>query len=421
MKPARRDAPFEALSGPYDTTPSPHGVQASPAIQRLVHSQVQALLESSPAYYDLPPDQQRQIGRDLEKIAAYTAALVQDDWAMSKQLGQTPMLKHTIVGPALGGRSNGRRAPLARAAAGAPSPPSADEFSPRAASQVARITRETLNAIAFPTFVADLIKGTFQAIVNASIQQMEAYGNLLANVAKTVDQFMSDNITDNQARDYLASSYPGHFRIEATDQAATVKLRPGADELAKPDFKADLGLTDDVDLSDEAAEQTLVPAARRKLAQSRHQLLSTMVLMGINRIVITSGRIRAQMGFRIDTKDTGQAQSASQFDFRNETSTGAGGGLAGFFGGPSFESKTTVAYVSSTKKDSNDELSVDANLTGEVDLKFKSDYFPLERFANPQMISLIQGNTPNPSANTPTAGGAPKSADESPAPGAAGK
>jgi len=28
-----------------------------------------------------------------------------------------------------------------------------------------------------------------------------------------------------------------------------------------------------------------------------------------------------------------------------------------------------------------------------VDLKFKSDYFPMERFANPNMIALIQGNT----------------------------
>ena len=76
--------------------------------------------------------------------------------------------------------------------ASAPPPPPSDEFAPRAATNVARITEQTLNAIAFPTFVADLIKGTFQAIVNGSIQQMEAYGSLLSNVAKTVDQFMAE-------------------------------------------------------------------------------------------------------------------------------------------------------------------------------------------------------------------------------------
>src|SRR5262249_16072500 len=149
----------------------------------------------------------------------------------------------------------------------------------------------------------DLIKGTFQAIVNASIQQMEAYGNLLSNVAKTVDQFMADNISDNNARDYVAGAYPSHFKIDTSEAGARLTVRDNADELAKPDFRGHLGVSDDIDLSDEAAEEKLVPAARRHLARSRHQLLSTMVLMGINRIVVTSGRINAKMGFRIDAKD----------------------------------------------------------------------------------------------------------------------
>lgn len=114
------------------------------------------------------------------------------------------------------------------------------------------------------------------------------------------------------------------------------------------------------------------------------------------------------MGFRIDAKDHAKAMKASDFDFHHEDSlkTGFGGGLGSFFGGPSaeFEQKNTVTYVSSTKKDSSDELDVHADLTGEVELKFKSDYFPMERFANPQMMSLIQGNTPNPAANTPNTG-----------------
>ena len=129
-----------------------------------------------------------------------------------------------------------------------------------------------------------------------------------------------------------------------------------------------------------------------------------MVLMGINRIVITSGHIRATMGFRINAHDIGSAQTASQFDERNEVKGSFGGGLAGLFGGPSFEMKNSIAYVSTSKKDSTDELSVQADLTGEVDLKFKSDYFPLERFADSQAINLIQGNTPNPAANTPISG-----------------
>ena len=78
-----------------------------------------------------------------------------------------------------------------------------------------------------------------------------------------------------------------------------------------------------------------------------------------------------------------------------------GGGIANFFGGPGGEATTSVAYVSSKKANSSDAIDVHADLTGEVDLKFKSDYFPMERFAKPELMSMIMGNTPNPGANTP--------------------
>jgi len=410
-----KNAPFEALPRPFAMEPSAEGMQISPSVKNLVETQVRALVESSPNFHHLSPDQKQQMYRDLVKINAYTAALVQEDWALSKQLGQTPVLHEQAIfrplAQAVGTGLDDNGNPIAQAAAkkDEPPPPAADEFSPRAANQVARITRETLNAIAFPTFVADLIKGTFQAIVDASIQQMEAYGNLLANVAKTVDQFMGDNITDNQARDYLTSRYPSHFKVETSQDAARVRAKDT--DMPPPDFKNDLGIDGSVSIDDDSAEEVLVPAARRKLAQQRHSMLSTMVLMGINRIVVTSGRIKATMGFHIDAKDHGRAESASQFDFRHEdrATFSYGGGLSSWLGGPSgdMEMKNTVAYVSSSKKDSSDDLNVNADLTGEVEIKFKSDYFPMERFANPQMLSLIQGHTPNPAANTPNTGTTP--------------
>ena len=155
------------------------------------------------------------------------------------------------------------------------------------------MTRETLDAVAFPTFVADLINGTFNAIVNASIRQMEAFAALLSNVAKTVDQFMADNITDNQAKDWLVSKYPYHLRVDTSEGEPKVVMRDDAADREPPSLRQDLGLDMDVDLDDDTIAETLVPAARRNLAQHRHQLLSTMVLLGINRIVVTSGRIRA--------------------------------------------------------------------------------------------------------------------------------
>ena len=66
----------------------------------------------------------------------------------------------------------------------------------------------------FPKFVGGLIQNVFKAIVDATIQQMEAYADLLANVAKTVDQFAQDNITSNNARDWLANKYPEGMKLE---------------------------------------------------------------------------------------------------------------------------------------------------------------------------------------------------------------
>jgi hypothetical protein len=130
-------------------------------------------------------------------------------------------------------------------------------------------------------------------------------------------------------------------------------------------------------------------------------MLSTMVLMGLNRIVVTSGTIKAKMGFHLEAKDTGAADSASQFDLKHDNEMSAGGGLGSLFGGPSFKQRTSVAYVSTQKKGSTDEIKLDTDLTAEVDLKFKSDYFPLERFAKTGVIAQIQEKTANPAANAP--------------------
>jgi hypothetical protein len=381
----------EALPGPFAAPSDPHGIKPDAAVLSLVRGKVKSLLLSSPSFAKLAPDEQRELAHNLVKVEAYNAALIRDQWVQAKRLDQVPMLR-TAEAMALAAAKKKDDPP--------PPPPPADEFSTRATGASAKITKDTLNAIQFPVFVSDLIKGTFNAIVDASIKQMEAYGKLLANVAKTVDQFMADNITDNQARDYLTSSFPEHFKMEVEDGQPSLKARGDG---ARPDFQRLLNMPDGADLDDDSAEEKFVPAARRRLAENRHQMLSTMMLMGINRIVITSGRIRATMGFHLQAKDHGDVATASEFDFEHEDEFGFGGGLGGLFGGPSGKSRTSIAYVSTTKKNSTDDIQISTDLTAELDLKFKSDYFPLERFAKTGVIAQIQQNTANPGANAPAA------------------
>lgn len=66
------------------------------------------------------------------------------------------------------------------------------------------LAADFLNELNFPKFVRDLLKGTFEAIVNASIRQMEAYAELLKAASASVSQFARE-VSDKEARAYLES------------------------------------------------------------------------------------------------------------------------------------------------------------------------------------------------------------------------
>src|SRR5262249_54767450 len=161
----------------------------------------------------------------------------------------------------------------------------------------------TLNAIDFPAFVAGLIQGTFQAIVDASIKQMEAYAELLKNVAGTVDRFMTDNVTDGSARDYLADQYSGLLSRDTAGGQPRLRVQQNQPNDELPSFFKDLGFNSPSDIDDRAVEEVVVPAARRQMAESRQKTLATMVLMGINRVVVDDGEITAKLQFHIDASE----------------------------------------------------------------------------------------------------------------------
>jgi len=82
------------------------------------------------------------------------------------------------------------------------------------------VTAEMLCAVDFPGFVAALVQGTFQAIVNASIKQMETCANLSQEATQTVDSFMTDNITDDMTRVLQADNYGDIFQRDVSNGPA---------------------------------------------------------------------------------------------------------------------------------------------------------------------------------------------------------
>jgi hypothetical protein len=291
------------------------------------------------------------------------------------------------------------------------------DFQAGAVRQGVEQFRNLVGSVDFPNFVGGLIQNVFQAIVNASIQQMNAYGQLLKSVAQTVDQFAQDNISLNNARDWLVDKYPESIGL---DEEAAQEDEGGQPRLAVTAENADavlqqinteMGLAEPVtDLSDPEQESRLVMAARLQMARSRQQLLASMVVLGINRIVVTDGAINAKVVFDLKASDQAQRQArASLYDSassmnRNVSAGGVhfGWGAAGTANENVQRHVTTVA--SAVDETSESKAEVKAKLSGEVRVNFKSDYFPMEKLASPGMIAAIQGNSlPVDPNTTPTA------------------
>jgi hypothetical protein len=282
----------------------------------------------------------------------------------------------------------------------------------------------------FPRFVGGLIKNVFQAIVESSIEQMRAYGELIANVAKTVDQYMSDNISPDAGRNYLAQRYPDVLSVQlsqtdtefdasapAPAPAATTQLVATGDNAPQRlgDISRDLAIDPPVsDISDPNAELKIVTAARMQMAKSRQQLLASMVMLGINRIVVTDGSINAKVIFDMRADDSAQRHytasmnDVSQQKYKEQTSTSFGGWLSPVDWSMSAEGEQDhmATVTSAVDETSEAKAEVKAKLSGEVRVNFKSDYLPLEKMATPEMMSVIQGNsTPfNPSARAQAPG-----------------
>ncbi len=358
-------------------------------------------LTEAPAFQALDAATQRELTGAVQKVAGY----LESEPAVNG--GVAPA--GAFAGPAdLRQRMAQSQPGAAQPAAPAPAPaataqPGAAPAGPGAVGRVGEATRATLNAIDFPQFVASLIQGTFKAIVDASIQQMEAYAALLKNVAATVDRFMDDNVSEGMAKDHLANEHSWLFKRDTSQGRPQLVTDPTATGRELPGFLKDLGFSSPAELNKTAVETVVVPATRRTLAETRQQTLATIVLMGINRVVVDDGEIKAKLMLHIDASETTQLR----FDQQKATT----GNMAGEAGTGMFNAQALMVNTASINAQSD--LNVRADLTGEVRVKFRSETFPLERFADSAAIQLINSN-----AKVPERAPAPAPAATDGAPGA---
>lgn len=369
---------------------------------RAVRPQVRHMLESSPGFRALEPEKQQEIARTMVRVAAYMT----NPQGLAKQEltpGQGVLAKEQgLTGPGTPSQALANPVDQAKNKASEKIGTFAgSDFDAGSVKQGATNFKNFVGAVDFPKFVGGLIQNVFQAIVDASIQQMEAYADLLKAVAQTVDQFAADNISMNNARDWLSQRFPEDLDIDANGEDGpriAVKGEDDAEAKAKK-ISSELQLAQPVDdLSDPEQESRLVMAARMQMARSRQQMLSSMVMLGINRIVVTDGLINAKVVFNFRASDDAKRDAKASLYDRDSSynkNTSVAGAHFGWGGAASANTNvqshmTTVS--SSVDETSNSSQEMKAKLTGEVRVNFKSDYFPMEKLASPGMIASIQGN-----------------------------
>ena len=267
----------------------------------------------------------------------------------------------------------------------------------RRIEQAGQLAGEFVENVDFPKFVRDLLKGVFDANLQVTIQQMESYQKLLKTATKSVAEF-ANKIDDTTAFGYLAEHQGDDFSIDFDDKEKTEKNPDGTVLTNKDGERMDIG---------DNEVKAKIMDAKIAMAKEQRALLRETILMGITRLVVERGKVKASVLFDIKAGEVIQKQdkAALKEAHSSGSSIKAGGGLIGsIFGGPSgghtrSDSKTQIS-ISSAKSQAT--TSLEAKLAGEVEIIFKSDYFKLDNFA-----SMYSGVTNADRAAVAGAGGAP--------------
>ena len=261
--------------------------------------------------------------------------------------------------------------------------------------QAGGLLADAVQDVDFPGFVRDLLTGVFEANLNANEQQMEAYRDLLKEATREVTDFVND-IDDESATYRLVQdnkqfqlSFPdsGFLDDDSSAQNVPIVTDQNGQEIPSDEIKAKILDT------------------KLAMAKERRTLLRETLLMGISRLVVEKGTIRASVEFKIKAAEQTKTQQEGNEDIQKQNRKSTSGGFnAGFFGrgvraGYRKERIQRTSQISIAASQSQTSTDLSATLKGSVEIQFKSDYFQLDNFT--QIFDLGEGQVPQGAATQP--------------------
>lgn len=256
--------------------------------------------------------------------------------------------------------------------------------------------------LGFVDFTAGLINGTFDAIIGATIKQMDAYAKLVADLAKTLAQFQAENVSDAQVNAHLSNRYPDGegstsvrlgfvFKDTAADAAKGVTGKTASENMqavvvaliletvglkeADRLTRVKLGIAETDTPTSFTAEQIALirTTIGMTLASDMLEQLRAMAREGMARIVITDGSIRTKLTFKVDSTEV---QTKQKEQYKRDSVGAYVRGSAGWgWGKVSAGVSYSNVNVNTVNETSFDSLTMSTEMIGEVVLKFKTETF----------------------------------------------
>lgn len=340
--------------------------------REIVRGAVRGLLEQSPEYSSLPIERRTKLAHDLVALTETSLRLIAEE-------------------------TNAIRSE--------PPPISlAQSFDPAANNAVASAARDTIDGIAFPRFVTELVNGVFKGLIDANAQQIQAYVDMISGV--TAASADSEAATGpDQARIWLVQQFPDHYELgtsadewgeEQENGATEVRLREGREGPSTEDVMALLELDSADGIDVDSPEEGLLGKVRAHLSRKRQQVIASLLTLGINRLVIDHGKIKAGMDFSIDAHSAAEENKARRSEIKHQSSMG--GSVSAGPWGVNASMTNSIGIVNTSQSHRREEMNQSANLNADVELHFHSDYLPLNQFAARDSVQRITAVSVNPDA-----------------------
>lgn len=279
------------------------------------------------------------------------------------------------------------------------------------------VEKGQLGDIGFVEFTVSLISGVIDALVTANTEQIKSFIELLADSAKTLEDYTKNYVADNTPPDLVGLGTIKDGTVMSVAQiSALAKLVPdvkvpSASGTGSTDFlllDASTGAPNNSAAATPAGSTTatagafsgagttaspfsVVVGAGAPLdtalkavfaagAASEYQILQQMVKMGFSRIILDSGVIESRLTFTTSSSASDQSTTSSvQSQQVGVSATASTRGVLARFVAVSASANFSKVSVNMANQVHRDVTGSSVQIFGRVELHLKSDYMPLAK------------------------------------------